>query len=85
LKNYIFQDITPCSPLKVKQRFGEKWRHNLQDWRIRKGKKPQRSTWQDLGLQFDLGDGGYMFLRNVGSLSTDYTALYLITAARNSN
>jgi hypothetical protein len=29
-----------------------------------------------LGLFFDLEDGYNMFLRNVGSLSTDYTALY---------
>jgi hypothetical protein len=29
-----------------------------------------------LGLLFDLEDGGDMFLRNVGSFSTDYTALY---------
>jgi hypothetical protein len=29
-----------------------------------------------LGLYFDPEDGGDMFLRNVGSLSTDYTALY---------
>jgi hypothetical protein len=39
----------------------------------------------DLLTYFDLGDVGTMFLRNVGSLSTDYTALYLITAVRNSN
>jgi hypothetical protein len=29
-----------------------------------------------IALFFDLEDGGDMFLRNVGSLSTDYTALY---------
>jgi hypothetical protein len=29
-----------------------------------------------LGLFFDPQDGGYIFLRNVGELSTDYTALY---------
>jgi hypothetical protein len=29
-----------------------------------------------LGLFFDPEDGGDMFLRNVGSLSTDHTALY---------
>jgi hypothetical protein len=29
-----------------------------------------------LGLFFDHEDGGNMFLRNVGSLSMDYTTLY---------
>jgi hypothetical protein len=29
-----------------------------------------------LGVFFDAEDGGYMFLRNVCWLSTDYTALY---------
>jgi hypothetical protein len=29
-----------------------------------------------LGLFFDLEDGGDKFLLNVGSLSTDYTAIY---------
>jgi hypothetical protein len=28
------------------------------------------------GILFDTEDGGDMFLRNVGSLSTDFTALY---------
>jgi hypothetical protein len=29
-----------------------------------------------LGLSFEPEDGGYMFLRNVGLFSTDYTALF---------
>jgi hypothetical protein len=29
-----------------------------------------------LGLVFGLEDGGYIFLRNLGGLSTDYTELY---------
>jgi hypothetical protein len=29
-----------------------------------------------LGLFFDPEDGGDIFLRNVGEISTDYTALY---------
>jgi hypothetical protein len=30
-----------------------------------------------LGLFFDPEDGGDIFFRNIGSLSTDYTMLYL--------
>jgi hypothetical protein len=45
-----------------------------------------------LGLLFDPEDGGDIFLRNVGLISTDYTALYprrqvcsMTTAVRTSN
>jgi hypothetical protein len=39
-----------------------------------------------LGLFFEPEDEGDMFLRNVGSLTTDYAALYLITTGvRTSN
>jgi hypothetical protein len=36
-----------------------------------------------IGLHFDPEDGGDMFLRNVGWLSTDYTALYPISSNPN--
>jgi hypothetical protein len=35
--------------------------------------------WFLAGLFFEPEDGGDMFLRNVGGLSTDYTALYTRT------
>jgi hypothetical protein len=56
----FFWDITPRSPLKVNRRFGS---HLLSRWFL-------------AGLFFDREDGGDMFFRNVGWLSTDYTALY---------
>jgi hypothetical protein len=62
IKSYIFQNITPCSPLK-----GNRHRALLAicfhaDFL--------------LSLFFDPEDGGDIFLRNVGYLSTDYAALY---------
>jgi hypothetical protein len=38
----------------------------------------QNSTGFFLGLLFGNEDEGHMFLRNVGYLSTDYTALYKV-------
>jgi hypothetical protein len=34
IKNSIFWDITPCNPLKVKQRFGETCRFHFQARRV---------------------------------------------------
>jgi hypothetical protein len=61
MKSSIFWDIRPCSPLKIKRRFGG-------TCRIHAGFL--------LGLFFDPEYGGDLFLRNVGLLSTDYMVSY---------
>jgi hypothetical protein len=38
MKKFIFWDITPCSPLKVKRRFGETYRIHCQGRRISQAK-----------------------------------------------
>jgi hypothetical protein len=82
MKSSIFWDVTPCSLLKVNQRFGGRCRHHLQGRRksrarnqLDSGRNQLDSGWQ--AELFDPEYGGDMFLRNVGCLSTDYTALYL--------
>jgi hypothetical protein len=58
----IFWDITPCSPLRVNQRFGGTFRLHLQGSKL--------ATYFTLvfllGLFFDTEDVGDMFLRNFG-------------------
>jgi hypothetical protein len=71
MKGIIFWDITPCIPLKVNWRFGGTCRPHLHGRIIRRARNQRESRW--LGLFFDPEDGGDMFLRNVGWLSTDYT------------
>jgi hypothetical protein len=72
MKISIFWDITPCSPFKVNRRFGRTYHLYFQDRKI--------NTWFHVGfllcLFFDPEYGGDIFLRNLGWLSTDYTALY---------
>jgi hypothetical protein len=73
MKSAIFLDIMPCSPLKVNRRFGGTYRLHLQ------GRRISRASFHAgflLGLVFDAEDGGDMILRNVGWLSTHYTALF---------
>jgi hypothetical protein len=73
------EDIKPCSPLKLNRSFRGTYCLHLQGRKIRQARNQRESRWQAerlLGLVFDPEYGGYMFLRNVGWLSTDYTALY---------
>jgi hypothetical protein len=71
----IFWDITPCSPLKVNRRFGVAYRLHLQGRRINRAKTSVKEggKWTSCSTYEDEGD---MFLRNVGWLLRDYTALY---------
>jgi hypothetical protein len=79
----VFWDITPCSPLKVNRRFGGTCRLHLHGLRISQAINQHKAcsacyllhTGYLLGLFFDDGDGGNMFLQNVGWPSTDYMVL----------
>jgi hypothetical protein len=55
IKSSIFWDITPCSPLKLNQRFGGTCCLHLHGRRIS----------QETSLFFDPNDGDDMFIRNV--------------------
>jgi hypothetical protein len=84
-------DITPCSPLRVTQRFGGTHRLYLQDPRISRSRNKFERRFEKLrilallvtcfhnGVLLDLffysEDGDDMFLRNDGWLSMDYTTL----------
>jgi hypothetical protein len=72
----IFSDITPCSFLKTSRRFGGTYGLHLQG-RISRARELATCFHAVilLGLFFDTEDGDDMFLRNVGWLLTDYTAL----------
>jgi hypothetical protein len=78
----FFWDITLCSPLKVNRRFGGKCHLHFQGQRIRNARNQSPMPAKCFHAGFLLGlflypeDRGDMFLRNVGLLSTDYTALY---------
>jgi hypothetical protein len=61
-KRHIIWDITLCSPLKVASIFS-----------VEEKAKQETSMKQIASIP---EDGGNMFLRKVGCLSTDYTALY---------
>jgi hypothetical protein len=82
MKSSIFWDITLCSPLKVNRHFGGTYRLHLQvqihraryqcEYRV-------LATWFHAGILLRLiwpWRWRRMFLQNVGSLSTDYMALY---------
>jgi hypothetical protein len=92
IKSSIFWDIAPCSPLKVNRLFGVTCLHlhGWRISQVRNQREAcSRILGQTvlpasyllhtgflLCLFFDTKDGGDMFLRNVGWLSVDYTALY---------
>jgi hypothetical protein len=80
-KNSIFWYITQCSPLKHNRRFGATCRPPSVS-KDKPSKKPEKLTIclnlvSCLAYSPNPEDGGYMFLRNVRWLSTDYTVLHL--------
>jgi hypothetical protein len=62
MKSIIFWDVTPCSLLRC---FGGTYRLPLAYLLVL------------AEIFFDPEDGGVIFLRNVGCISTDYTASHL--------
>jgi hypothetical protein len=78
MKSSVFGDITPFSPLKVNRLSGGACCLHPQCRKINQESSMMwvASTGFLLGLSFDLEDGGNVLLRKVGSLSTDYMALY---------
>jgi hypothetical protein len=82
-KSSIFWHITPCISLKFNRRFEGTYRLHLQGRISRTGyqheSKVANKTFTLVFLHclvFEPEDGGDVFLRNFGSFSTDYTALY---------
>jgi hypothetical protein len=79
MKNSVSWDIAPCNQLKVNRRLGDICRFHHQGRRISQTRNQrERSSAFPLvfvGLVY-LKNWADMFLRNVGWLSTDYTALY---------
>jgi hypothetical protein len=47
MKSSIFWDVTPCSPLKLKRRFGETCGLHLQGRRIGLARNQRKSKWQE--------------------------------------
>jgi hypothetical protein len=71
MKSSIFWDITLCSPLKDNRCFGGTCRLHLQGRR-----KSHERNRREASSKQSPEDGGDMFLRNIGWLSTDYTVWY---------
>jgi hypothetical protein len=71
----IFWDTTRYSPLKANGRFGVIWRLHLQGRSISYAWSKRRTANFLLGSFLDSEDRD-MFLRNVGSFSTEYATLY---------
>jgi hypothetical protein len=81
MKNSIFRDITLCSPLRVHTLFGGVYRLHLQCQIISQARDqlciPSSFILAFLfGLFVDPEDGGDMFPRNIGLLSTYYSHIY---------
>jgi hypothetical protein len=81
LKIVAFWDITPCTQLKANRRFGGTYHLYLQgrkkieqDNSVKAGGKSSFIC-AILVRLFDPENEGEMFLRNIGWLSTNYTAL----------
>jgi hypothetical protein len=83
MMNSVFWDRALCSPLKISLYFRRICSLHLQGRRINQarnrheeGSKQSLHACLFLGLLFGREDGGDMFIRNAGLLSTYYTTLY---------
>jgi hypothetical protein len=75
MKSSIFWDITLCSPLKVTWYFGGTCHLHLQGQRICQARHQHETDSKQSSSTLKI-EARYMFLQNVGWLSTDNTALY---------
>jgi hypothetical protein len=78
-KNFVFWDMTSCSPWKVSRRFGGIFRPSSSGSKNKSSKKVACYLLHIgflLGLFFYPEDGSDMFFRNISWISTDYTALH---------
>jgi hypothetical protein len=76
MKGIIFWDMMPCSPLSCNRRFGGTYHLHLPCRRIIPARTSRQVASRIIFQPENPEDGGDMFLRNVGSNSTDYTASY---------
>jgi hypothetical protein len=66
MKNSVFWDVLPCSPVKVNQCFGGIYCLHLQGLRVSQPRNQYETGSKMLYLFFDPEDGGDIFLQNVG-------------------
>jgi hypothetical protein len=67
MKNTNFWDIMLCDSLEVSRCFRGIYHHHLEGYKINHARNQSESRWQaELVSFFYPGDGGDMFLRNVG-------------------
>jgi hypothetical protein len=81
-KSSIFWDITPCSPLKVKWRFGRTLCLRLQDRRISRARNQRESRWQADEMLTPKRRLTFNGLHGIISQKTD---VFILTAVRISN